>query len=78
MGLIPGWGRTPRGGHSKPTIPVFLPGEFPWTGGAWWAVVQGCKESDMTEAIQHTHTDSKIQVCPKLSEGEWLRPGKYV
>ena len=51
MGLIPGWGRTPRGGHSKPTIPVFLPGEFPWTGGAWWAVVQGCKESDMTEAI---------------------------
>jgi len=28
-GLIPGLGRSPEGGHGKPT-PVFLPGESPW------------------------------------------------
>ena len=37
-------------------IPVFLPGESPWTEepdgyGPW-----GCKESDMTESHTHTHT----------------------
>ena len=26
VGLIPGWGRSPGGGHGNPT-PVFLPGE---------------------------------------------------
>ena len=30
LGLIPGLGRSPGGGHSNPT-PVFLPGESPWT-----------------------------------------------
>ena len=30
VGSIPGLGRSPRGGHGKPT-PVFLPGESPWT-----------------------------------------------
>ena len=30
LGLIPGLGRSPAGGHWQPT-PVFLPGEFPWT-----------------------------------------------
>ena len=29
LGLIPGLGRSPEGGHGKPT-PVFLPGESPW------------------------------------------------
>ena len=30
LGLIPGLGRSPQGGHGQP-IPVFLPGESPWT-----------------------------------------------
>ena len=29
VGLIPGWGRSPGGGHGN--LPVFLPGESPWT-----------------------------------------------
>ena len=29
LGLIPGLGRSPGGGHGYP--PVFLPGESPWT-----------------------------------------------
>ena len=30
LGSIPGLGRSPRGGHGNP-LPVFLPGESPWT-----------------------------------------------
>ena len=30
LGLIPGLGRSPGGGHGNPT-PVFLLGESPWT-----------------------------------------------
>ena len=30
LGSIPGLGRSPGGGHSNP-LPVFLPGESPWT-----------------------------------------------
>ena len=48
VGLIPGLGRSPRGGHGNPS-PVFLPAESPWTkdlvGYSPWAH----KVSDMTE-----------------------------
>ena len=27
------------------TTPVFLPGEFPWTRGDWWAAVHGVAKS---------------------------------
>ena len=30
LGLIPGLGRSPGGGHGNP-LPIFLPGESPWT-----------------------------------------------
>ena len=30
LGSIPGFGRSPGGGHGNPTL-VFLPGESPWT-----------------------------------------------
>ena len=30
LGLIPGLGRSPRGGHGNPS-PVFLPAESSWT-----------------------------------------------
>ena len=31
LDLIPGLGRSPGRGHGNP-LPVFLPGESPWTG----------------------------------------------
>ena len=50
MGLIPGLGRTPRGGHGKPTTPVFLPGESQGLGSLMGCRLWGRTESDMTEA----------------------------
>ena len=45
---IPGLGRSPGGGHGKPT-PVFLPGEATWTEGPGGHSPWGHKESDTTE-----------------------------
>ena len=51
LGLIPGLGRSPGGGHGNP-LP-FLPGEFhrqrSLAGYSPW----GRKESDMTEQLAH-------------------------
>ena len=38
-GLIPGSGRSPRGGNGHPLQYSFL--EIPMNGGAWWATVYG-------------------------------------
>ena len=38
----------------QPT-PVFLPGESPWTEEPGGLESMGSKESDMTEATEHTH-----------------------
>ena len=54
LGLIPGLGRSPGGGHTGQTTPVFLPGDSKNTHeqrsqegyGPW-----GCKELDMTERL---------------------------
>ena len=54
MGLIPGWGKSPGGGHGKP--PVFLPGasheQRSLVGCSPW----GHTESDVTEMTQHKYT----------------------
>ena len=42
-GLIPGWGRSPGGGHSNPLQCSCL--ENSMDRGAWWALVQGSTES---------------------------------
>ena len=48
MGLIPGYGRSPGGGHGNPLQYSCLGN--PMDRGAWWATVHGvAKESDMTE-----------------------------
>ena len=48
MGLIPGSGRSPGGGHDNPLQYSCL--ENPMDKGAWWATVhKGLKESEMTE-----------------------------
>ena len=48
-GLIPGSGRSPRGGNGNPLWYSCL--QNPMDRGAWWAIAYslGCKESDMTE-----------------------------
>ena len=47
-GSIPGWGRSPGGGHGNPLQYSCL--ENPMDRGAWQATPWGRKESDMTEA----------------------------
>ena len=43
VGLIPGWGRSPGGGHSNPLQCSYL--ENPMDRGAWQASVHGVKKS---------------------------------
>ena len=51
MGLIPGSGRSPGGGHSSP---VFLPGESHGQRSLAGYSPWGHKESDMTEVTEHS------------------------
>ena len=66
MGLIPGTGRSLRGGHGNPLQYSSL--EDPMGRGAWWATVHRVAESDTNEATSHihthihTHTPSKSRV----------------
>ena len=39
MGLIPGWGRSPGGGHGNPLQYSYL--KNPMDREAWWATVRG-------------------------------------
>ena len=48
MGLNPGLGRSPGGGHGKPLQFSCL--DNPMDRGAWWATVHGAAESDTAEA----------------------------
>ena len=54
MGLFPGLGRSPGEGNGKPLQYSCL--ENSVDRGAWWAIVHGVTESDMTEQLTHTHT----------------------
>ena len=48
VGLIPGFGRSPGGGHGNPL--QYSPLENPMDRGAWWATVHGGhKELDTIE-----------------------------
>ena len=52
LGLIPGLGRSPGGGHGNPLQYSGL--ENPTVRGTWWdrwATVHGVAESDMTEHL---------------------------
>ena len=57
VGSIPGWERSPGGGHSNPLQYSCL--ENPMERGAWWATVHGVAELDTTEVTQHTHTHTR-------------------
>ena len=51
MGLIPGSGRSPGGGHGTPLQYSCL--ENPMDRGAWWATVHTVAESDTNETTWH-------------------------
>ena len=60
MGLILGSGRSPAGGHSNPLQYSCL--ENPMDRRAWWATVQGRKESEATEATWHASPETFLVV----------------
>ena len=66
LDLIPGLGRSPEGGHRNP-LPVFLPGESPWTEEPGGLQSMGCKESDMTEQLSRAQA-----VWDWISWAVWL------
>ena len=67
LGSIRGWGQSPGEGHSHPRQ-CSCP-ESPVDRGAWWAGVQGVTESNMTEATQHAHSQTLLQVRGGLEAG---------
>ena len=50
-GSVPGWGRSPGGGHSNPFQYSSL--ENPTDRGAWPATVHSVAESDTTEVAEY-------------------------
>ena len=54
MGLIPGSGRSPGGGHGIPLQCSCLENPMDW--GTWLAIVHRVTESDTTEVTEHTYT----------------------
>ena len=51
VGSIPGWGRSPGGGHGNPLQSSRL--ENPMDGGAWWAAVHGVAKSQTRLSDSH-------------------------
>ena len=72
VGLIPGSGRSPGGGHGNPLQYFCL--ENSMLRGAWWASVHGVTQSDTTEQLSahwragvcHPFTVNTGPVCPAL------------
>ena len=56
MGSIPGWGRSPGGGHGNPLQYSCL--ENPMGRGAWWAIVHRIakRQTRLKRLNTHTHT----------------------
>ena len=54
LGLIPGLGRSPGGGHGNPLLYSFL--ENPHGRGAWQPTVHEAAESDKTERLSTAHS----------------------
>ena len=76
VGLIPGSGRSPGGGHGNPLQYSCL--ENPMDRGTWWATVHGVAKSQTQLKLQHTHGVGKATqhyVAARMGEefgGEWI------
>ena len=55
LGLIPGWGKSPRGGHGNPLQCSFL--ENPMDRRDWQVTVHAGTELDTTKVTEHTRMD---------------------
>ena len=58
MGLIPGSGRSPRGGNGNPFQDSCL--ENPMDRGDWWATVHGVTKS-RTQLGSYVHTHNSLR-----------------
>ena len=59
LGLIPGWGRSPGGGHGNPLQDSRL--ENPMDRGAWWATVHRVAKSQTQR--KQLHASMHFFVC---------------
>ena len=66
LGSIPGSGRSPGEGNGNPLQYSCL--ENPMEGGAWWAIVHGVTELDMTEWV-HFHFHLSLSPVPTALTG---------
>ena len=57
-GSVPGWGRSPAGGHGNPLQCYWL--ETPIVRGAWWAAVHRVpdRQTPLKRLTPHTRTDT--------------------
>ena len=65
LGLIPGLGRSPEGGHGNPLQYSCL--ENPMDRGAWWAIVHGIKKSRTGLKRLSTHAILIVYTCQSPS-----------
>jgi len=56
---IPGWGRSPRGGHSNPLQYSWR--ENPMDRGAWWATVHGVAKTRIRLKQLSTHSKFSLR-----------------
>ena len=74
VGSVPGSGRSPGEGNSNPLQHSCL--ENSMDRGAWWAIVWGRKESDMTEQLAFSlfkiNQSSDLEWRLSLSESKLL------
>ena len=62
LGLIPGSGRSPGGGHGNPLQYSCL--ENPVDRGAWWATVHGVAQSQTRLSLHAAHDGVRVQPRP--------------
>ena len=61
-GLIPGWGRSPGGGHGNPLQYSCL--ENPMDRGAWWVTVHGVTQSRTQVCYERTQKILMMEMIP--------------